>query len=161
MKKLFLTLLIFLISTSPINAEDPLVADPILKHLELAMEDDKHLEYSLKRCAGLFLASGTTLHKLVEENHPDAQVYVDLGEDLMEFLAKYQITVINESELTQVEFDKSYRGNIEEVQRMNKRYQSRMRKNFSTFGTLTEDDEPLSNDVWHCLGFHEQLFPSN
>ena len=47
------------------------------------MEDDKHLEYSLKRCAGLFLASGTALHKLVEENHPDAQVYVDLGEDLM------------------------------------------------------------------------------
>ena len=161
MKKLFLTLLIFLISTSPINAEDPLVADPILNHLKLAMEDDKHLEYSLKRCAGLFLATGTALHKPLEENHPDAQVYVDFGENLMEFLAKYQITVINESDLTQVEFDKTYRSNIEEVQRMNKRYQSRMRKNFSTFGTLTEDDESLANDVWHCLGFHEQLFPSN
>ena len=161
MKKILSTLFISLVFASPINAEDPLVADPILKHLELAMEDDKHLEYSLKRCAGLFLATGTTLHKIVEENHPDTQVFVDFGENLMKFLAKYQITVINESELTQVEFDKTYRGNIEEVQRMNKRYQSRMRKNFSTFGTLTEDDEPLSNDVWHCLGFHEQLFPSN
>ena len=161
MKKLLFSLFISLVFASPIHAEDPLVADPILKYLELEMEDDKHFEYSLKRCAGLFLASGTTLHKLVEENHPDAQVYVDLGEDLMEFLAKYQITVINESELTQDEFNKTYRSNIEEVQRMNKRYQSRMRKNFSTFGTLTEDDEPLANDVWHCLGFHEQLFPSN
>ena len=161
MKKILSALFISLVFASPIHAEDPLVADPILKHLELAMEDDKHLKYSLKRCAGLFLATGTTLHKLVEENHPDAQVFVDFGENLMEFLAKYQITVINESELTQVEFDKSYRGNIEEVQRMNKRYQSRMRKNFSTFGTLTEDDEPLANDLWHCLGFNEQLFPSN
>lgn len=161
MKKLCLALLILLTFNSPIHAEDPLVADPILKHLQLAMEDDKHLEYSLKRCAGLFLASGTALHKLVEENHPDAQVYVDLGEDLMEFLAEYQIAVINESELTQDEFNKTYRSNIQEVQRMNKRYQSRMRKNFSTSGTLTEDDIPLANDVWHCLGFHEQLFPSN
>ena len=161
MKKILSALFISLVFASPIHAEDPLVADPILKHLELAMEDDKHLEYSLKRCSGLFLATGTTLHKIVEENHPDTQAFVDFGENLMKFLAKYQITVINESELTQVEFDKTYRGNIEEVQRMNKRYQSRMRKNFSTFGTLTEDDEPLSNDVWHCLGFHEQLFPSN
>ena len=161
MKKILSTLFIPLVFASPIHAEDPLVADPILKHLELAMEDDKHLKYSLKRCAGLFLATGTTLHKLVDENHPDAQVFVDFGENLMKFLAKYQITIINESELTQVEFDKTYRSNIEEVQRMNKRYQSRMRKNFSTFGTLTEDDEPLANDVWHCLGFHEQLFPSN
>ena len=161
MKKILSTLFISLVFASPIHAEDPLVADPILKHLELAMEDDKHLKYSLKRCAGLFLATGTTLHKLVEENHPDAQVFVDFGENLMKFLVKYQITIINESELTQVEFDKTYRSNIEEVQRMNKRYQSRMRKNFSTFDTLTEDDEPLANDVWHCLGFHEQLFPSN
>ena len=161
MKKILSTLFISLVFASSIHAEDPLVADPILKHLELAMEDDKHLKYSLKRCAGLFLATGTSLHKLVDENHPDAQVFVDFGENLMKFLAKYQITIINESELTQVEFDKTYRSNIEEVQRMNKRYQSRMRKNFSTFGTLTEDDEPLANDVWHCLGFHEQLFPSN
>ena len=123
MKKLLFSLFISLVFASPIHAEDPLVADPILKHLELAMEDDKHLEYSLKRCAGLFLATGTSLHKIVEENHPDAQVFVDFGENLMKFLAKYQITVINESELTQVEFDKTYRGNIEEVQRMNKRYQ--------------------------------------
>ena len=79
----------------------------------------------------------------------------------MEFLAEYQIAVINESELTQDEFNKTYRSNIEEVQRMNKRYQSRMHKNFSTFGKLTEDDEPLANDVWHCLGLHGQLFPSN
>ena len=161
MKKILSTLFISLVFASPIHAEDPLVADPILKHLELAMEDDKHLKYSLKRCAGLFLATGTSLHKLADENHPDAQVFVDFGENLMKFLAKYQITIINESELTQVEFDKTYRSNIEEVQRMNKRYQSRMRNNFSTFGTLTEDDEPLANDVWHCLGFHEQLFPSN
>ena len=161
MKKILSTLFISLVFASSIHAEDPLVADPILKHLELAMEDDKHLKYSLKRCAGLFLATGTSLQKLVDENHPDAQVFVDFGENLMKFLAKYQITIINESELTQVEFDKTYRSNIEEVQRMNKRYQSRMRKNFSTFGTLTEDDEPLANDVWHCLGFHEQLFPSN
>ena len=123
MKKILSTLFISLVFASPIHAEDPLVADPILKHLELAMEDDKHLKYSLKRCAGLFLATGTTLHKLVEESHPDAQVFVDFGENLMKFLAKYQITIINESELTQVEFDKTYRGNIEEVQRMNKRYQ--------------------------------------
>ena len=161
MIKILSTLFISLVFASPIHAEDPLVADPILKHLELAMEDDKHLKYSLKRCAGLFLATGTTLHKLVEENHPDAQVFVDFGENLMKFLVKYQITIINENELTQVEFDKTYRSNIEEVQRMNKRYQSRMRKNFSTFGTLTEDDEPLANDVWHCLGLHGQLFPSN
>ena len=96
MKKILSTLFISLVFASSIHAEDPLVADPILKHLELAMEDDKHLKYSLKRCAGLFLATGTTLHKLVEENHPDAQVFVDFGENLMEFLAKYQITIINE-----------------------------------------------------------------
>ena len=120
MKKILSTLFISLVFASPIHAEDPLVADPILKHLELAMEDDKHLKYSLKRCAGLFLATGTTLYKLVEENHPDAQVFVDFGENLMKFLTKYQITIINESELTQDEFNIIYRSNIEEVQRMNK-----------------------------------------
>ena len=71
MKKLILTLLIFLVSSLPVKADDPLVLDPIIDHLRLAMEDDKELQYSLKRCAGLFLASGTALHKLVEENHPD------------------------------------------------------------------------------------------
>jgi len=158
MKKLILTLLIFLVSISSIKAEDPLVADPIINHLRLAMEDDKELQYSLKRCAGLFLASGTALHKLVEENHPDAQQFVDLGEELMEYLAKYQIIVIDSSELTQESFNKTYSNNIEEVQRMNKRYYARMSDNFSTSGTITENDEPLGDDVFTCMGFHEQIF---
>ena len=38
MKKILSTLFISLVFASPIHAEDPLVADPILKHLELAME---------------------------------------------------------------------------------------------------------------------------
>jgi len=158
MKKPILALLIFLVSISSIKAEDPLVADPIINHLRLAMEDDKELQYSLKRCAGLFLASGTALHKLVEENHPDAQQFVDLGEELMEYLAKYQIIVIDSSELTQESFNKTYSNNIEEVQRMNKRYYARMSDNFSTSGTITENDEPLGDDVFTCMGFHEQIF---
>ena len=112
MKKLILTLLIFLVSSLPAKADDPLVLDPIIDHLRLAMEDDKELQYSLKRCAGLFLASGTALHKLVEENNPDAQKYVDLGEELMEYLAKYQIIVLDSNELTQEEFNKNIRLSI-------------------------------------------------
>ncbi len=158
MKKPILTLLIFLVLILPVKADDPLVLDPIIDHLRLAMEDDKELKYSLKRCAGLFLASGTALHQLAEENHPDAQQYVDLGEELMEYLAKYQIIVIDSNELTQEEFNKTYRGNIKEVQRMNKRYFSRMSDNFSTYGTLIEDDSPLYDDVFTCMGFHEQIF---
>jgi len=158
MKKPILALLIFLVSISSIKAEDPLVADPIINHLRLAMEDDKELQYSLKRCAGLFLASGTALHKLVEENHPDAQQFVDLGEELMEYLAKYQIIVIDSSELTQESFNKTYSNNIEEVQRMNKRYYARMSDNFSTSGTIIENDVPLGDDVFTCIGFHEQIF---
>ena len=122
------------------------------------MEDDKELQYSLKRCAGLFLASGTALHKLVEENHPDAQQFVDLGEELMEYLAKYQIIVIDSSELTQEAFNKTYRKNIEEIQSMNRSYFARMSDNFSTSGMLIEDDGPLYDDVFTCLGFHEQIF---
>ena len=93
-----LVLLIFLGFSLPVSADDPLVLDPIIDHLRLAMEDDKELQYSFKRCAGLFLASGTALHKLVEENHPDAQQYVDLGEELMEYLAKYQICLLYTSD---------------------------------------------------------------
>ena len=156
MKKLILALLIFLVSISSIKAEDPLVADPIINHLRLAMEDDKELQYSLKRCAGLFLASGTALHKLVED--PDAQQYVDLGEGLMEYLAKYQIIVIDSSELTQESFNKTYSNNIEEVQRMNRSYYARMSDNFSTSGTIIENDVPLGDDVFTCIGFHEQIF---
>ena len=156
MKKLILTLLIFLVSSLPVKADDPLVLDPIIDHLRLAMEDEKELEYSLKRCAGLFLASGTALHKLVED--PDAQQFVDLGEELMEYLAKYQIIVIDNSELTQEAFNKTYSNNIEEVQRMNRSYYARMSDNFSTSGTITENDEPLGDDVFTCLGFHEQIF---
>ena len=63
MKKLILALLIFLGSSLPVKADDPLVLNPIIDHLRLAMEDDKELEYSLKRCSGLFLASGTALFK--------------------------------------------------------------------------------------------------
>jgi hypothetical protein len=158
MKKLILALLIFLVSISSVKAEDPLVADPIINHLRLAMEDDKELEYSLKRCAGLFLASGTALHKLVEENHPDAQQFVDLGEELMEYLAKYQIIVIDISELTQESFNKTYSNNIEEIQRMNRSYYARMSDNFSTSGTIIENDVPLGDDVFTCIGFHEQIF---
>ena len=155
MKKLILALLIFLVSISSIKAEDPLVADPIINHLRLAMEDDKELEYSLKRCAGLFLASGTALHKLVED--PDAQQFVDLGEELMEYLAKYQIIVIDSSELTQEAFNKTYRKNIEEVQRMNRRYYTRMSDNFSSTGCITKTDQPLAEEIFHCLRFHKQL----
>ena len=157
MKKLILALLIFLGSSLPVKADDPLVLDPIIDHLRLAMEDDKELQYSLKRCAGLFLASGTALHKLVEENHPDAQQFVDLGEELMEFLAKYQISVIDNNELTQEVFNKTYRNNIEEVQRMNKRYYARMSDNFSSTGYITENDQPLADEIFYCLGSHEQL----
>ena len=156
MKKLILTLLIFLVFILPVKADDPLVLDPIIDHLRLAMEDDKELQYSLKRCAGLFLASGTALHKLVED--PDAQQFVDLGEELMEYLAKYQIIVIDSSKLTQEAFNKTYRKNIEEVQRINRRYFARMSDNFSTSGTITENDEPLGDDVFTCIGFHEQIF---
>ena len=156
MKKLILTLLIFLVSSLPVKADDPLVLDPIIDHLRLAMEDDKELQYSLKRCAGIFLASGTALHKLVED--PDAQQYVDLGEELMEYLAKYQIIVIDSSELTQEAFNKTYRKNIEEVQRMNRSYYARMSDNFSTSGTIIENDVPLGDDVFTCIGFHEQIF---
>ena len=158
MKKLILALLIFLGSILPVKADDPLVLDPIIDYLRLAMEDDKELEYSLKRCAGLFLASGTALHKLVEENHPDAQKYVDWGEELMEFLAKYQISVIDNNKLTQEQFNKTYRKNIEEVMRMNRSYYARMSDNFSTSGTITENDVPLGDDVFTCMGFHEQIF---
>ena len=155
MKKLILTLLIFLVSSLSVKADDPLVLDPIIDHLRLAMEDDKELQYSLKRCAGLFLASGTALHKLVED--PDAQQYVDLGEELMEYLAKYQIIVIDSSELTQESFNKTYSNNIEEVQRMNRSYYARMSDNFSTSGTIIENDVPLGDDVFTCIGFHEQI----
>ena len=48
MKKLILALLIFLGSSLPVKADDPLVLNPIIDHLRLAMEDDKELEYSLK-----------------------------------------------------------------------------------------------------------------
>jgi len=156
MKKLILALLIFLVFILPVKADDPLVLDPIIDHLRLAMEDDKELQYSLKRCAGLFLASGTALHKLVED--PDAQQYVDLGEELMEYLAKYQIIVIDSSELTQEAFNKTYRKNIEEVQRMNRSYYARISDNFSTSGTIIENDVPLGDDVFTCIGFHEQIF---
>jgi len=156
MKKLILALLIFLVFILPVKADDPLVLDPIIDHLRLAMEDDKELQYSLKRCAGLFLASGTALHKLVED--PDAQQYVDLGEELMEYLAKYQIIVIDSSELTQEAFNKTYRKNIEEVQRINRSYYARMSDNFSTSGTIIENDVPLGDDVFTCIGFHEQIF---
>ena len=157
MKKLIQALLIFLVSILPVKADDPLVLDPIIDHLRFAMEDDKELQYSLKRCAGLFLASGTALHKLVEENHPDAQQYVDLGEELMEFLAKYQIIVLDSNDLTQEEFNKTYRKNIKEVQRMNRRYYTRMSDNFLTSGSITENDVPLGDDVFTCMGFHDQI----
>ena len=158
MKKLILPLLIFLVFILPVKADDPLALDPIINHLKLAMEDDEELEYSLKRCAGLFLASGTALHQLVEENHPNSQQYVDFGEELMEYLAKYQITVIESNELTQEGFSKTYRSNIEEIQRMNRHYFYRMSDNFSTSGALIEGDGPLYDDVSTCLGFHEQIF---
>jgi len=38
MKKLILTLLIFLVSSLPVKADDPLVLDPIIDHLRLAMK---------------------------------------------------------------------------------------------------------------------------
>jgi len=77
---------------------------------------------------------------------------------LMEYLAKYQIIVIDSSELTQESFNKTYSNNIEEVQRMNKRYYARMSDNFSTSGTIIENDVPLGDDVFTCIGFHEQIF---
>jgi len=41
---------------------------------------------------------------------------------------------------------------------MNKRYYARMSDNFSTSGTIIENDEPLGDDVFTCIGFHEQIF---
>ena len=76
----------------------------------------------------------------------------------MEYLAKYQIIVLDSNELTQEEFNKTYRKNIEEVQRMNRSYYARMSDNFSTSGTITENDVPLGDDVFTCMGFHEQIF---
>ena len=157
MRKLLLTLLLCLVYILPVKADDPLVLDPIIDHLRAAMEDDRQMEYSLRRCAGLLLASGTALHQLVEKNHPDAQPYVDLGEELMEYLAKYQIIVMGNNELTQETFDKAYRSNVKEVMRMNRRAFARMKGNYSTYGTLIENDGPLTDEVFYCIGFHNQL----
>ena len=48
----------------------------------------------------------------------------------MEYLAKYQIIVLDSNELTQEQFNKTYRKNIKEVQRMNRSYYARMSDNF-------------------------------
>jgi len=38
---------------------------------------------------------------------------------------------------------------------MNRSYYARTSDNFSTSGTITENDVPLGDDVSNCLGFHE------
>jgi len=148
-----------IILACPIQAANNLEQDPIIEHLKLSMGDLDEFQYSLKRCAGLLLASGTAMHKLSKEQ--GAQEFVDIGEDLMEFLAKFQITKILEKELTQETFSKVYRGNIKKVQEFNKLYYLRFQNNFRERKLLIEQDSFLTGEVTFCMGVHDQLLRIN
>lgn len=159
MEKSIITIVVIIILACPIQAANNLEQDPIIEHLKLSMGDLDEFQYSLKRCAGLLLASGTAMHKLSKEQGD--QEFVDMGEDLMEFLAKFQITKILEKELTQETFSKVYRGNIKKVQEFNKLYYLRFQNNFKERKLLIEQDSFLTEEVTFCMGVHDQLLRIN
>ena len=148
-----------IILACPIHAANNLEQDPIIEHLKLSMGNLDEFQYSLKRCAGLLLASGTAMHKLSKEQ--GAQEFVDMGEDLMEFLAKFQITKILEKELTQETFSRVYRDNIKKVLEFNKLYYLRFQNNFKERKLLIKQDSFLTEEVTFCVGVHDQLLRIN
>ena len=159
MGKSITTILVMIILACPIQAANNLEQDPIIEHLKLSMGNLDEFQYSLKRCAGLLLASGTAMHKLSKEQ--GAQEFVDMGEDLMEFLAKFQITKILEKELTQETFSKVYRDNIKKVLEFNKLYYLRFQNNFKEQKLLIKKDSFLTEEVTFCVGVHDQLLRIN
>ena len=159
MGKSITTILVMIILACPIQAANNLEQDPIIEHLKLSMDDLDEFQYSLKRCAGLLLASGTAMHKLSKEQ--GAQEFVDIGEDLMEFLAKFQITKILEKELTQETFSKVYRDIIKKVLEFNKLYYLRFQNNFKEQKLLIKKDSFLTEEVTFCVGVHDQLLRIN
>ena len=159
MAKLIITIVVMIILTCSIQAANNFEQNPIIEHLKLSMSDLDEFQYSLKRCAGLLLASVTAMHKLSKEQ--GAQEVVDMGEDLMEFMAKFQITKIFGKELTQEIFSKVYRDNIEEVQKFNRLYYLRFQNNFKEQKLLIEQDSFLKEEVISCMGVHDQLLRVN
>ena len=159
MGKSITTILVMIILACPIQAANNLEQDPIIEHLKLSMGNLDEFQYSLKRCAGLLLASGTAMHKLSKEQ--GAQEFVDMGEDLMEFLAKFQITKILEKELTQETFSRVYRDNIKKVLEFNKLYYLRFQNNFKERKLLIKQDSFLTEEVTFCIGIHDQLLRIN
>ena len=159
MAKFIITIVVMIILTCSIQAANNFEQNPIIEHLKLSMSDLDEFQYSLKRCAGLLLASGTAMHKLSKEQ--GAQEVVDMGEDLMEFLAKFQITKFFGKELTQEIFSKVYRDNIEEVQKFNRLYYLRFQNNFKEQKLLIEQDFFLKEEVISCMGVHDQLLRVN
>ena len=159
MAKFIITIVVMIILTCSIQAANNFEQNPIIEHLKLSMSDLDEFQYSLKRCAGLLLASVTAMHKLSKEQ--GAQEVVDMGEDLMEFLAKFQITKFFGKELTQEIFSKVYRDNIEEVQKFNRLYYLRFQNNFKEQKLLIEQDSFLKEEVISCMGVHDQLLRVN
>ena len=159
MGKSITTILVMIILACPIQAANNLEQDPIIEHLKLSMGNLDEFQYSLKRCAGLLLASGTAMHKLSKEQ--GAQEFVDMGEDLMEFLAKFQITKILEKELTQETFSRVYRDNIKKVLEFNKLYYLRFQNIFKERKLLIKQDSFLTEEVTFCVGVHDQLLRIN
>ena len=164
MKKLLgIVVLWLVVCSTPSKTLEPFSAfnekDPIINHLKLAMKDFDEFQYSLERCAGLLLAAGTAMHKFTEDKK--AQESVDMGEDLMEYLAKFQIIKIQKKKLNNEIFNQVYRQNIAQVQTFNRAYYKRFAKNFKETGNLNEEDKFISDEFLYCLGFHEQLIGSN
>jgi len=160
---LFTTVLVFSLPSYALESSSTFDAfnenDPVIEHLRLAMENVDELQYSLKRCAGLLLAGGTAMHKLSKEEN--AQEMVDLGEQLMEFLAKFQITNIQQKELTQDNFNVVYGKNAGEVMAFNRKYYLRFERNFKNTGQLIEQDPFLADESLYCVGIHNQIFGDN
>ncbi len=129
--------------------------DPIVNSSKRATSGDfEAFKYSLRRCSGLLLVVGAVLHKLIKNEK--AQESVDLGEDLIEVLAKTQIQ-FEGKELTQDIFNSVYQSDLPSVSKFNKLYRDRLQRNFTLSNTQIEKDPLMQEETTVCVGINNQL----
>ena len=157
-RRITLTIIILIISVGSLQASDKLLHDPIINHAKLATGGNlEEFQYCLKRCAGLLLSIGTAQYKLSKEEKATSQKTIDLGENLLRHLAKFQIKVILKKELNQDTFSQIYRNNLLEVTKFNRLYYKMFLRNVAKGKHFIEEDTFLMKEATIWVGMQNQL----
>ena len=132
---------------------------PLSHHLQKANNDVEAFLTVIKRCSAILGGASWALNHLngLSEEDPHILEYDKMYEDLRQFSFIVHTQAIRRVELNQDTVMESLTEVDPDIYTYQTQYFGRLHRNHDKDGTLTEKDPILQDEIFVCVGIHEQL----